>query len=83
MTRQMRRAALSIASNIAEGWGRESKNDYLRFLRIARGSTYELSTQLKFAGDLGYLPVDHEVHDLAVEVQRLLNGLIRAVENSK
>lgn len=79
---QMRRAAVSIPSNIAEGWGRHSTTDYLRFLRIARGSTYELITQCRLAGDLGFGGCD-EVLDAAREVERLINGLIRAVDRTR
>jgi four helix bundle protein len=56
LTSQMRRCAVSIPSNIAEGYGRESTNDYLRFLCVARGSPFELRTQYEISQSLGYLP---------------------------
>ena len=80
MTQQVRRAAVSIASNIAEGWGRQSTADYIRFLRIARGSAYELRNQMSFAADLGYCAKDHRVHGLGKETERLLNALLKSLE---
>ena len=55
---QLRRAAVSIPSNIAEGFGRDSNNDFAHFISIAKGSLFELSTQLELASRLGYLPAD-------------------------
>ena len=52
---QMRRCAVSIPSNIAEGYGRRSTGDYVRFLQIAIGSVYELQTQLEICRNLGFL----------------------------
>ena len=52
---QIRRAAVSIPSNIAEGSGRNSKNDYAHFVDIANGSAFEIETQLYIASDLGYI----------------------------
>ena len=78
---QLRRAAVSIPSNIAEGNGRQGRGEYLRFLRVARGSLQELETQLLIAGDLGYIPADRvqQALDLADEVSRMLSGLIRSI----
>ena len=79
---QMDRAAVSIPSNIAEGYGRATTQDYLHFLRIARGSAYELDTQLVLAEDLGLCTeTDGEkVIDVLQEVIRVLQGLIPALE---
>jgi four helix bundle protein len=81
---QLRRCAVSVASNIAEGYGRGSTHDYLRFLRIARGSLCELDTQLQFASDLGYL-ASTDGQSLAMLIQnteRVLAGLIRSIERT-
>ena len=79
---QMDRSAVSIPSNIAEGYGRATTQDYLHFLRIARGSAYELETQLVLAEDLGLcgLEASSKVVGTLHEVIRLLQGLIAALE---
>lgn len=76
---QMRRAAVSVPSNIAEGYGRRSRADYVRFLNMAMGSLYELQTQAEIASNLGFLE-DAEFQPLATdarEVERMLSALIR------
>src|SRR5690349_15610412 len=55
---QIQRAALSVASNIAEGWGRGTRRELHHFATIARGSTYELDTQFDAVEDLEYLPTE-------------------------
>lgn len=80
LTQQIRRAAVSVPSNIAEGFGRHSRPDYLRFLDMARGSAYELQTQMRIAHDLGYVN-DSELMDKIEELERVLNGLIRSLRN--
>jgi len=81
LTQQLRRAAASVPSNIAEGWGRGSRNDYVRFLCIARGSLYELDTQLNLARDLHILKSADDLFELLNETQRVLNGLIRSLQS--
>lgn len=61
ITSQIRRSAVSIPSNIAEGASRSSNKDFSRFLEIAMGSSYELDTQLSIANNIGYL--DNKTHD--------------------
>ena len=81
---QLRRAASSIPSNIAEGNGRASNKDYAHFLAIARGSLYETITQIDLAKDLGYIGVDEksrsrleEFYILCAEVGRILTSMLR------
>jgi four helix bundle protein len=81
LTSQMRRAAVSVPSNIAEGQGRVTPNELIHHLRIAYGSLSELETQLILAERLTYL--DHEAAkyllDSTSEVGRLINGLMRSL----
>ena len=79
---QIRRGAVAMASNIAEGYGRGSTGDYVRFLKVARGCMYELDTQLLFSVELGYLPREFYEglkRDLD-ECEWVLAGLIRSIE---
>ena len=79
LTAQLRRAAVSVTCNIAEGCGRDGERDFARFLSIAAGSASEVQYELLLARDLGYLPDDsHRQLDADVnEVKRMLNSLIQ------
>ena len=74
---QIRRAVVSIPSNIAEGAGRASNRDYGHFLSIARGSLYETINQLEIAQDLGYAKLTEEIETLADEIGRMLTSLMK------
>lgn len=84
LTAQIRRAAVSIPSNIAEGQGRATKGEFLHFLGIARGSLLEVETQLQIAVDLGYMSVsEFEKCDArSYAVLGLLNRLMASLTNS-
>jgi len=81
---EMRRAAVSIPANIAEGQGRRLAKEFQQFLAHARGSLLELDTHLELALRLEYLdPAKHAaVHDKLDEVGRLINGLMRSLNSS-
>ncbi|MEK7512866.1 MAG: four helix bundle protein [Patescibacteria group bacterium] len=82
LTNQIRRAAISITSNIAEGFGRNHKREKTQFCYLALGSLSELQNQLITAHDLGYLPKKEfeTLVALSEEVHRLTYGLIRHLE---
>jgi len=84
LTSQMRRAGVSIASNIAEGKGRYSRKELMQFLFYARGSLSELETQLFIARELGYLDLAEvrKIEDQSIELGRILNGLTASIQKS-
>jgi four helix bundle protein len=84
LAQQMRRAAVSVPSNIAEGKGRHSNREFAQFLFHARGSLLELETQITIAQELQYLSIE-EAHKLlgdATRVGRSLSGLINSIRES-
>ena len=80
---QVRRSAVSIPSNIAEGYGRGTTQDYIRFLYIAYGSNCELETQVLLSCDLGYIGSEQRKNLLENirEIERMLKALINSLEN--
>lgn len=82
LTSQIRRSAISIASNIAEGYGRGSRAEYLRFLKIGRGSLFEVETQVAFALEFQYISAElaDELQELINNTARVLSGLIASME---
>ncbi len=77
LTNQLRRAAVSVPSNIAEGCGRNSRKEFHQFLSHARGSLLEVETQIEIARNLGYLSEEKfaELMTKTNEIGRMLNGL--------
>jgi four helix bundle protein len=84
LTSQMRRAAVSISSNIAEGHARQTRGEFVQFLGIARGSLAELQTQAILAARLRMLAIESEqtINAQIAEVGRLLNGLRNSLNRS-
>lgn len=83
LTSQIRMAAVSVPSNIAEGYGRKTTNEYIQALYIAYGSNCELETQIMLSGDLGYIK-DEKFERLQKDIgdiERMLKGLISSLEN--
>jgi four helix bundle protein len=76
---QIRRSSVSIPSNIAEGYGRNYKKDYSRFLQISRGSLFECQTQIEIALNLGFISSEDckEINEFSTEIEKMLNSLIR------
>ncbi len=78
LSAQIRRSAVPIPSNIAEGYGRNSRPDYKRFLCISRGSLYELQTQIEIAHRLKYFSDgDNNLQGSLTEIEKMLNSLIK------
>jgi len=84
LTSQMRRAAVSVASNMAEGKGRYSRKEFVQFLYHTRGSLTELETQLFIARELNYFETAEaqRIEHQAVELGRILNGLTMSIQKA-
>ncbi len=84
LTSQLRRAAVSIPSNIAEGQGRLTKGEFKQFLGTARGSVFEVETQLLLASELNYIDqtAAKSTLEMSGEVSRMLNGLIKSLTSN-
>jgi four helix bundle protein len=80
LTNQVRRAAVSIPSNIAEGSSRAGTKEFLQFLAIARGSAAEVETQALLASQLGYCPENPEILSEITSLRQVINGLIRSLK---
>ena len=79
LTNQIRRSAVSIPSNIAEGSGRKHKKEYLQFLYVSLGSIAELDTQLLIATNLNFLK-DENIRQELLTIKKMLIGLIHSIE---
>jgi four helix bundle protein len=83
LTSQIRRAAISIPTNIAEGWGRGTTKNYIQFLEIARGSLYELNTLIIISYNLNYIIQENcgKIETKINEIGRMLNALITKLDS--
>lgn len=81
LTSQIRRSAVSIPSNIAEGFGRKSNPDFIRFLKISMGSLFELQTQLRISKNIKFLdePRFNVLFEETREVERMLSSFIQSI----
>jgi len=80
---QMRRAAVSITSNIAEGFSRQHYKEKAQFYSMALGSLTELQNQLEISKDVGYISIEDfpEIDDKSIKVHKIINGLIKSCKN--
>ncbi|API87075.1 four helix bundle protein [Francisella uliginis] len=76
LTSQIKRSSISIPSNIAEGKGRNTDKEFVRFLQISLGSLYELQTQLELAKSFKYINDIENILKLSIEIEKMLNKLI-------
>lgn len=85
LTNQLRRCAVSVPSNIAEGCGRQHKNDSIQFFTISRGSIFELETQLYLCFDLEYIDINifENLMSKMNDCKKLINGFIRYYKGLK
>jgi len=83
LSQQIRRAAVSIPSNLAEGAARNGSREFVQFMGVARGSLAELETQLQIAVMLEYMPSDHKVFEVADRTGRLLTGLHKKLNQTR
>ena len=82
LTSQIRRSSVSIPSNIAEGFGRNTKNEFVRFLRISIGSLFELQTQLEISKNLNFITFEKFDNILSdsIEIEKMLKALIKSIK---
>lgn len=85
LSSQIRRCSVSIPSNIAEGYGRDGNNDYLRFLNISMSSLFEMQTQLEISFNLKYITENqfNKINGESRELERMLSSFIRKIKERK
>ncbi|MDX1586805.1 MAG: four helix bundle protein [Balneolaceae bacterium] len=85
LTSQIRRSVVSISSNIAEGAGRKSEKEFSRFLNIAKGSCYELETQLLISKNLGFMAEEKflKIEEELVKIEKMIYALVNRINQKK
>ena len=83
LTSQIRRSSVSIPSNIAEGFGRNYKNEFIRFLQISVGSLFELQTQMEIAKNIDFISSEsfNKILSNTIEIEKMLKALIKSIKN--
>ena len=81
LTSQIKRCAVSVPSNIAEGFGRKSQKSFSQFLKISRGSLLELDTQLLITKELKLIEINTDIFTKIEEISKMLNSLINKIDN--
>jgi len=83
LTSQLRRSSVSIPSNIAEGFGRNSSKEFVRFLQISMGSIFEVQTQLQISKNLEFISNEkfNIIFSDAVEIEKMLKALIKSIKS--
>lgn len=81
LSSQIKRSSVSVPSNIAEGYGRSSRKNYIQFLRISRGSLFELETQILIGKKLNFINNSEEIDNTITEISKMLNSLISKLES--
>lgn len=82
LTSQIKRCAVSIPSNIAEGYGRQSQKSFAQYLKISRGSLFELETQLLLVNEIKLIEVEEGIFVEINEIAKMLNAFIKKVEQN-
>ncbi|MCK0144173.1 four helix bundle protein [Arenibacter sp. F26102] len=79
---QIKRSSISIPSNIAEGWGRNYTKNYIQFLKISRGSLFELETQIIIAKELNFISTNsyNKIQGIITEESKMLNAFIKSID---
>jgi len=85
LSNQIRKSAISIPSNIAEGWGRQSSKSFSYFLKISRASLFEMETQIEIAKRLNYISIEEtdNIKELIDHEGKMINSLIKSIGNKE